>query len=61
MNRLVFIAACRTLVVAAGECAQERFIEFFTANIRNRNTRRLTHSNHTTLGSGFLIARAVQL
>jgi hypothetical protein len=30
------------LVAAAGERAQERFIEFFTANIRNRNTRRST-------------------
>jgi site-specific recombinase XerD len=28
------------LVAAAGDRAQERFIEFFTANIRNRNTRR---------------------
>jgi hypothetical protein len=40
MNRLVSIAAYGTLIAAAGECAQERFIEFFTANIRNRNTRR---------------------
>jgi site-specific recombinase XerD len=40
MNRLVPIAAYGTLIAAAGECAQERFIEFFTANIRNRNTRR---------------------
>jgi site-specific recombinase XerD len=39
MNRLVPIAAYGTLIAAAGECAQ-RFIEFFTANIRNRNTRR---------------------
>ena len=29
-----------TLVAAAGARAQERFVEFFTANIRNRNTRR---------------------
>jgi hypothetical protein len=28
------------LVAAAGRRAQERLIEFFTANIRNRNTRR---------------------
>src|SRR3984885_5335702 len=28
------------LIAAAGDRAQERFIEFFTANIRNRNTRR---------------------
>jgi integrase len=28
------------LIAAAGSRAQERFIEFFTANIRNRNTRR---------------------
>jgi hypothetical protein len=31
------------LVAAAGNRAQERFIEFFTANIRNRNTRRARH------------------
>jgi hypothetical protein len=42
MNQLVPIAAygSPTLIAAAGERAQERFIEFFTANIRNRNTRR---------------------
>jgi len=28
------------LVAAAGTRAQQRFVEFFTANIRNRNTRR---------------------
>jgi site-specific recombinase XerD len=28
------------MVAPAGDRAQERFIEFFTANIRNRNTRR---------------------
>jgi site-specific recombinase XerD len=32
--------ASPTLVAAAGGRVQERFIEFFTANIRNRNTRR---------------------
>jgi site-specific recombinase XerD len=32
--------ASPALVAAAGARAQERFIEFFTANIRNRNTRR---------------------
>jgi site-specific recombinase XerD len=40
MNRLVSIAAYGTLIAAAGECARERVIEFLTANIRNRNTRR---------------------
>jgi site-specific recombinase XerC len=40
MNQLVSIPAYGTLIAAAGERAQERFIEFFTANIRNRNTRR---------------------
>jgi hypothetical protein len=40
MNQLVSIVAYGTLIAAAGERAQERFIEFFTANIRNRNTRR---------------------
>ena len=42
MNQLAPVLANRapTLVAAAGESAQERFIEFFTANIRNRNTRR---------------------
>jgi hypothetical protein len=28
------------LIAAAGERAQERFVEFLTANIRNRNSRR---------------------
>jgi site-specific recombinase XerD len=28
------------LIAAAGESAKLRFVEFFTANIRNRNTRR---------------------
>ena len=28
-----------TPIAYAGECASERFIEFFTANIRNKNTR----------------------
>ena len=43
MNQLVPFrsgAASPALVAAAGGRAQERFIEFFTANIRNRNTRR---------------------
>jgi hypothetical protein len=43
MNQLVPFRSADTspaLVVAAGESAQVRFIEFFTANIRNRNTRR---------------------
>jgi len=33
-------AAFPVLVAAAGESAKLRFLEFFTANIRNRNTRR---------------------
>jgi hypothetical protein len=44
MNQLVPLSSrsppVPTLVAAAGGRAQERFIEFFTANIRNRNTRR---------------------
>src|ERR1700675_1425273 len=42
MNQLVRLTAHASpaLVAAAGERAQERFIEFFRANIRNRNTRR---------------------
>ena len=43
MNQLVpfrTAEASPALVAAAGERAQQRFIEFFTANIRNRNTRR---------------------
>ena len=42
MNPFVPIVAygSPTLIAAAGGRAQERFIEFFTANIRNRNTRR---------------------
>jgi hypothetical protein len=43
MNQLVPFrspTASPSLVAALGERAQERFVEFFTANIRNRNTRR---------------------
>jgi site-specific recombinase XerD len=42
MNQLVPFAAhdLPALLAAADARAQERFIEFFTANIRNRNTRR---------------------
>lgn len=43
MNELVpfrAAAASPALIAAAGESAQLRFLEFFTANIRNRNTRR---------------------
>jgi site-specific recombinase XerD len=43
MNQLVPFRcadASPALIAAAGARAQERFIEFFTANIRNRNTRR---------------------
>jgi hypothetical protein len=43
MNHLVPFRsadASPALVAAAGERARARFIEFFTANIRNRNTRR---------------------
>jgi site-specific recombinase XerD len=32
--------ASSALIAAAGESAKLRFVEFFTANIRNRNTRR---------------------
>jgi beta-lactamase regulating signal transducer with metallopeptidase domain len=44
MNQLVPLSSrsvpIHALVAASGDRAQERFIEFFTANIRNRNTRR---------------------
>ena len=43
MNQLVLFrseVASPALIAAAGESAQLRFLEFFTANIRNRNTRR---------------------
>jgi len=42
MNQVVPVTAPQlpALIVAAGENAQLRFLEFFTANIRNRNTRR---------------------
>jgi hypothetical protein len=42
MNQLVPFAAHHlpAVLVAAGDSARVRFIEFFTANIRNRNTRR---------------------
>jgi hypothetical protein len=42
MNQLVplVVSTSPALITAAGESAQQRFIEFFTVNIRNRNTRR---------------------
>jgi site-specific recombinase XerC len=42
MNQLVPVTApaAPVLVAAAGDQARIRFLEFFTANIRNRNTRR---------------------
>ena len=42
MNPLVTLngAPAPTLVAAAGERAAYRFLEFFTARIRNPNTRR---------------------
>jgi integrase/recombinase XerC len=43
MNQLVPLRsadASPALISAAGEGAKLRFLEFFTANIRNRNTRR---------------------
>jgi hypothetical protein len=43
MNQLVPFRsadASPALVAAAGDQARIRFLEFFTANIRNRNTRR---------------------
>jgi site-specific recombinase XerD len=43
MNQLVPFRSADTspaLIAAAGESAKLRFLEFFTANIRNRNTRR---------------------
>jgi integrase/recombinase XerC len=42
MKQLVPISspALPTLVIAAGERARMRFLEFFTANIRNAHTRR---------------------
>jgi hypothetical protein len=43
MNQLVSFHsadALPVLIAAAGESAKIRFVEFFTANIRNRNTRR---------------------
>ena len=42
MNELVLFTgnALPTLIDAAGDQARMRFVEFFTANIRNPNTRR---------------------
>jgi site-specific recombinase XerD len=43
MNKLVRFSSAQTiptLIISAGDSAQLRFLEFFTANIRNRNTRR---------------------
>jgi hypothetical protein len=42
MNELVLLRSSRlpALVVAAGERASMRFLEFFAANIRNPHTRR---------------------
>jgi len=39
--------ALPALVVAAGPKASRRFVEFFTANIRNKNTRDAYHRNIT--------------
>ena len=35
-----------TIVMAAGEQGLKRFVEFFTVNIRNTNTRRVYHRNN---------------
>jgi hypothetical protein len=42
MNQLVLLVADRApaVIAAAGERASYRFLEFFTANIRNPHTRR---------------------
>jgi hypothetical protein len=42
MNELVLFTrqTLPTLIDAAGDQARTRFLEFFTANIRNPNTRR---------------------
>jgi hypothetical protein len=42
MNELIFFTgnALPTLIDAAGDTARMRFLEFFTANILNPNTRR---------------------
>jgi integrase/recombinase XerC len=42
MNHLASVASSRasSLVAAAGDSAQTRFLEFFAANIRNKHTRR---------------------
>jgi hypothetical protein len=41
MTRLVVLTDCAcALIAAVGERASYRFLEFFTANIRNPNTRR---------------------
>ena len=37
---LTSTSACPTLIAAAGDQAQLRFLEFFASNIRNRHTRR---------------------
>jgi hypothetical protein len=39
--------ALPALVAAAGERASRRFVEFFTANIRNKNTREAYRRNIT--------------
>jgi hypothetical protein len=46
MNQLIpyrTVGSSAATVAGGGDRAQERFIEFFTANIRNRNTRRARH------------------
>jgi integrase/recombinase XerC len=40
MNQLVIARTLPALVAAAGDDAEQRFLEFFTANIRNPHTRR---------------------
>jgi hypothetical protein len=39
------------LIVAAGEQAGWRYVEFFTGNIRNLNARRLTEKSFACAGS----------
>ncbi len=40
MTSLIVRPSAPPLVAVAGDQARIRFLEFFTANIRNRNTRR---------------------
>jgi site-specific recombinase XerD len=53
-------AGVPALVARAGKGAKTRFLEFFTVNIRNKNTRAARHFLHWCEGQGLAALRQVQ-